>query len=641
MTGQTLLDFRGNPNRYGSEELRAHHRRFVELVEEFVTAEPQTRTADIHAESARLGARFLEREAQLAFWKRELAGLPEVTALPLDRPRPVERAGAGEVVGFAVDADVQRRAALLAEEAGTGIFTTLHAALAVLLGRLGDTDDVVIGTPVVGREASDSDDPEAGAFFNKTVLRSQVDTATSFVDHLSRVRDADRAAFAHAALPFDDLVATLGAESDPSHAPLFQVMLEFTDGGHPHYSSGDVTVSPIQREHRALGLDLVFSLTESETGGIIGRLRFATDVWDRAGAEALAARFVRILQTVTADPAAPIGDVDLLEQVEYAELAPVRDEPSVEPRTLPALLARAVEAGGDGDALVYQGRSLTYRELDAQSDRLARMLIGHGVGTGFGCGAGDRAIDRIGAGHLGGREVRGRVRPGRPELSGRSHRAHAHRFRCGVGLTVAAHRSSLPEITPWFVMDDASFGRDLAQHAAGTVADPDRLRPLRTADPAYLIYTSGSTGTPKGVVVTHIGLANFAEDERQRFAVTAESRTLHFSSPSFDASILELLHRGAVPAPRWWSRRRRCTAVPNWRTCCVANGSRTRSSPPPRSASVDPTGLDHIRCVVTGGETLSAGTGGAVGAGARTCSTRTARPRPPSSRASARTVDGR
>ncbi|ELB92191.1 non-ribosomal peptide synthetase, partial [Rhodococcus wratislaviensis IFP 2016] len=118
--GQTLLDFRGNPNRYGSEELRAHHRRFVELVEEFVTAEPQTRTADIHAESARLGARFLEREAQLAFWKRELVGLPEVTALPLDRPRPTERLGAGEVVGFAVDGDVQRRAAQLAEEAGTG-----------------------------------------------------------------------------------------------------------------------------------------------------------------------------------------------------------------------------------------------------------------------------------------------------------------------------------------------------------------------------------------------------------------------------------------------------------------------------------------------------------------------------------------
>ncbi|MDV7269061.1 condensation domain-containing protein, partial [Rhodococcus oxybenzonivorans] len=381
--GETLLDFRGNPNRYGPEELRAHHRRFAELIEKFITADPQTRTAAIHAESARLAARVLERQSQLDFWSRELAALPEVTALPLDRPRPAERDGAGDVVDFSVDAEVQRRVHELARDAGTGPFVAVHAALAILVGRLGDTDDVVIGTPIVGRDPIDSDDPESGTFFNKAVLRSHVDGASSFSGHLARIRDADRAAFAHAALPFDDLVARLVTEPDPSHAPLFQVMLEFTDGGHPHDTAGDVRIDPIEREHRPLGLDLVFSLTESESGGgIDGRVLYATDVWDRSSAEALAGRFVRILRAVTTDPAAPIGDVALLEPAEYAELSPVRGDTSVEPRTLPALLRHAVETGSDGVALVFEGRTLTYPELDEQSDRLARMLTRRGVGPG-------------------------------------------------------------------------------------------------------------------------------------------------------------------------------------------------------------------------------------------------------------------
>uniref|UniRef100_UPI000ADFB8FA non-ribosomal peptide synthetase n=1 Tax=Rhodococcus marinonascens TaxID=38311 RepID=UPI000ADFB8FA len=596
--GQTLLDFRGNPNRYSSEELRTHHRRFVELAEEFVTAEADTRITDIHAESARLGAEIRERESRLEFWKRDLAGLPEVIALPLDRPRPAERSGTGDVVGFALDADVHHRVAALAEEADTGVFTTLHAALAVLLGRIGDTDDVVIGTPVTAQGA--------GAFPDKVVLRSRVDGAASFIDHLHQIRDADRAAFTHAALPFDELVATLVAEPDSSHAPLFQVMLEFTAGGHPHDSPRSVTAGPIDSEpaklkHGAAGLDLVFSLSESESGGIRGQLRFATDVWDRGTVEALTARLVRILQAVTADPVSPIGDVDILEPVEYTELAPVHGEPSVEARSLPGLLLSAVEAGGDGDALVFEDRTLTYPQLDAQSDRLARILISHGVGPGSVVAlAIARSIESVLATWAVAKSGAAFV-PVDPHYPADRINHMLTDSGALVGLTVAAQRPSLPETTPWLVMDDAAFERSLAEQVTGAVTDEDRLRPLRTADPAYLIYTSGSTGTPKGVVVTHVGLANFAEDQRGRFVVTAESRTLHFSSPSFDASVLELLlavGAGAtmVVAPS--------TVYGGTELADLLHRERVTHAfvTPAALASVDPSRLDHIRCVVTGGE---------------------------------------
>ncbi|MFZ2178670.1 MAG: amino acid adenylation domain-containing protein, partial [Rhodococcus sp. (in: high G+C Gram-positive bacteria)] len=603
--GQTLLDFRGNPHRYGPEELRAHHRRFVELIEEFLAAEPQTRTADIHTESARQGARILERQSHREFWTRELAGLPEVSALPLDRPRPGERDGTSDVVEFAVDDRVRLAATELAAEAGTGMFTTLHAALAILLGRLGDTDDVVIGTPVVVREPAGSEPgsggPDTDVVFTDAVLRSPVNVASSFAEQLARVRDADRVAFAHAALPFDELVATLGIEPDPSHSPLFQVMLAFADEGHPHDSSGAAIVAPIDREERARGLDLAFSLAESGEGGLAGRLTFAVDVWDRDSAETLAGRFVRLLQAVTSDPSAPVGDAEILEAAESAALAPVRGEPPVEPRTLPELLRHAVAAGGDGAALIFDGVAVSYPELDERSSRLARILIRRGIGPGSVVAlAISRSTESVLATWAVAKSGAAFV-PVDPNYPADRIEHMLTDSGAALGLTTSAHRSRVTESAPWLVLDDPGFTELVERESAAEVTDDDRLRPLRMADPAYLIYTSGSTGTPKGVVVPHLGLADFATDERERFGVSPQSRTLHFSSPSFDASILELLLAVGAGATM--------VVAP----ATVYGGSELRELlqreqvthafvTPAALASVDPTSLDRLRCVVTGGE---------------------------------------
>ena len=157
---------------------------------------------------------------------------------------------------------------------------------------------------------------------------------------------------------------------------------------------------------------------------------------------------------------------------------------------------------------------------------------------------------------------------------------------------------------------------------------PSGRAPVRLEHAAYMIYTSGSTGLPKGVVVTHAGLANFATEQRERYAVTPSSRTLHFSSPSFDASVLELLlafGAGATmviaPADVYGGEELRSFLADNDVTHAFVT--------PAALASVDPAGLDDLEVVVVGGDACPPELVARWAPAAR-CSTPTAPPRPPS-----------
>src|SRR5574340_244371 len=232
---RTFVDFRGNPNRYRDDELRTHHARFLELVEEFIAADPDAKVADIHPESARIAARVRNDAEELGFWVSVLSGVGDVLELPADRVRPVVRSSRGGRVGFGVDAGLHERVVALAREHGSSVFMVMHAALAVLLARLADRDDVTVGTPVAGRGEAALDEV-VGMFVNTVVLRTRVEASVSFGDLLGRVRAGDLAAFAHAGVPFERVVEVLAPERSTAYSPLFQVMLEFQNRSEEHTS---------------------------------------------------------------------------------------------------------------------------------------------------------------------------------------------------------------------------------------------------------------------------------------------------------------------------------------------------------------------------------------------------------------------
>src|SRR5690606_22600438 len=137
-----------------------------------------------------------------AYWRENLAGAPESLELAADRPRPAVQSMRGADLPFTVPADLHRRMAQLATESGTSLFMVAHAAFAVLLSRLGSTDDVLVGTAVAGRGDA-ALDGMVGMFVNTLALRTTVDPEQSFRALLADVRDDDLAAFAHADVPFE------------------------------------------------------------------------------------------------------------------------------------------------------------------------------------------------------------------------------------------------------------------------------------------------------------------------------------------------------------------------------------------------------------------------------------------------------
>ncbi|WP_194290085.1 non-ribosomal peptide synthetase [Nocardia macrotermitis] len=272
------------------------------------------------------------------------------------------------------------------------------------------------------------------------------------------------------------------------------------------------------------------------------------------------------------------------------------------------LLTAAAESEPDDIAIRFNPsgdpadqRQLTYRELDAASSRLARALIERGIGAGDAVALGLRrgvesvvavwATAKAGAAFV-------PVDPTYPP------ERIAHMVAdsgAALGLTSSAHRAALGDAVEWIALDDPAQAARIAAHPDHPISYLDRIRPIDPRHPAYVIYTSGSTGTPKGVVVTHTGLGGLVAATRETLRVSRNSRVLHASSPSFDASVEELLVAFSVgatlvvvppdvfggPELAELLRRERVTHL---------------SMTPGALASLEPDGLDDLEVVEVGGD---------------------------------------
>uniref|UniRef100_UPI003D7B6208 amino acid adenylation domain-containing protein n=1 Tax=Nocardia brasiliensis TaxID=37326 RepID=UPI003D7B6208 len=269
-------------------------------------------------------------------------------------------------------------------------------------------------------------------------------------------------------------------------------------------------------------------------------------------------------------------------------------------------MATAAEANPDGIALTYADATatlsqLSYAELDERSTRLARLLIDRGIGPEDLVAIGiPRSIESVTAVWAVAKAGAGFV-PVDPNYPADRIDHMVKDSGAVFGLTTRAAAAQLPGQVEWLAIDDESCLRSLERYSTEPITNADRVGRLHAEHPAYVIYTSGSTGRPKGVVVTQAGLSSFCDEQRERYQVTSASRTLHFASPSFDASVLELLLAvgGAatmvIAAPTVFGGEELATLL---RRTGVTHAFIT----PAALASVEPAGLDELRVVVAGGE---------------------------------------
>ncbi|WP_280399412.1 condensation domain-containing protein, partial [Nocardia carnea] len=312
--------------------------------------------------------------AQIGYWSRQLAGIPDQLDLPADRPRPAVASGQGATYSFEIDEAVHAALAELARTHGVTFFMVVHAAFAVLLSRLSGEQDIVVGTPVAGRGERALDDV-IGMFVNTLALRTPIDPGAGFAELLDTVRGSDVAAFGHADLPFERLVEVLNPVRSQGRHPLFQVMLSLQNnnpqvrGELPGLTISGIE-SPIETAKFDLQLELAERIAESGAGaatahGVSAKFIYATDLFDRATVQGFADRFVRLLTEIVAAPATAVGDLEVLTDTERTR---VLGQWNATEHALPESLLldgfeRAAAAYPDRVAVSFEGTDLTYGEF--------------------------------------------------------------------------------------------------------------------------------------------------------------------------------------------------------------------------------------------------------------------------------------
>ncbi|MFE9327890.1 amino acid adenylation domain-containing protein [Nocardia sp. NPDC052278] len=474
---------------------------------------------------------------QIAFWRTELAGLPEQLALPTDRPRPAVLSSRGAVFAFEIDAEVHTALERIARDHHSTLFMVVHAALAVLLSRLAGTTDIAVGTPVAGRGDAALDNV-IGMFVNTLVLRGEVDPELSFDDLLRNFRRADVAAFGHADVPFERLVELLDPVRSMARHPLFQVMLTFQNMDRPELELPGLTVSGIDLGVVQAKFDLELTVVPREdhgaANGLAASFTYATDLFDEATVAGFAQRLNRVLGAVAADPHLVVGELELLAPAERQRM--LRDWNDTAHPVVPELLLdgyrRAVAAHPDAVAVAYEGAELTYREFDERVNRLARLLIQRGVGAEALVGlAVRRSIDLV-VGMYAIVTAGGAYVPLDPDHP-RERIAHILDTAAPVCvLTTTADAVSTGD-TPVVYLDTA----ELSAFSGDPVLPTELLRPVSLDNPAYVIFTSGSTGRPKGVAVTHAAINNQIEWMLAHYPLGPDDVYLQKTATAFDVSL--------------------------------------------------------------------------------------------------------
>ncbi|WP_217209819.1 condensation domain-containing protein, partial [Streptomyces sp. AC550_RSS872] len=436
---------------------------------------------------------------QLAYWARALADLPEQIELPTDRPRPATASYTGDSLTLPLPPVLHRELATLAQQNGVSLFMVLQAALATLLTRLGAGTDIPIGAPIASRTDEATEDL-VGFFVNTLVLRTDTSGQPTFRELLDRVRETNLGAYAHQDLPFERLVEHLNPTRTLAHHPLFQVMLTLNNIG--HNATGMLASMPglsSTLEHTGIGItkfDLAFAFNEATTDdgepdGLTLTVEFSTDLFDRGTAASLLQRLTHLLTAFTTDPEQSLAQVELLDPAERHQLLEEWNGQPVEnpPMNLVEQFEEQAAATPNAVALTYAGQKLTYAELNARANQLARHLAARGVGPeqfvavdiprGPDLIIGLLAVLKTGAAYV-------PIDPDYP-LERIAHILN--------DAAPALHLTTLDDL-------------DLDRYTDGNLTDTERTTPLTPHHPAYMIYTSGSTGRPKGVVVPHSAIDN-------------------------------------------------------------------------------------------------------------------------------------
>lgn len=469
------------------------------------------------------------------YWVERMADPPPVLALPADHPRTPDRDRREASRKTTLPPDLVQSVKALAAREGVTLFTVLLAAFHILLHRHSGETDIIVGSPVAGRNRAELAGM-IGLFVNTLPLRVRLDGRPSVRTLLARTAETVTGALAHQELPFDRLVEAVNPPRLTGHPPLAQAMFAFQNVPRRGWSLPGLKTDSWPLDSRRAACDLTLYTQDGPTG-LTATLHYDSSLFDAATADALLGRYTLLLGGMAADPDQPVGTLPLQPPAERARLLTAWNATGTPyPRTasIHALFAEQAARTPDAVAVIgHDGAALTYGELDRQANRLARHLRALGVAAEGRVGLWMERSPALIVALLAVLKAGGACVPLDRTMPATQ---AADRLR-DAGAAV-------------LVTDDAVPGELAATGAALLRPDADQPLVAQESDAPFddgvpaerlacVFFTSGSTGGAKAVAITHRGVVRLALGMGEAAPLPADT-LLHLAPLSFDAATFEI-----------------------------------------------------------------------------------------------------
>lgn len=587
------------------------------LIDEFIKAYKMLRNNDFIDDNLEIQfsdyaiwlSKFNESEEykkQLSYWKNELKDAPPLLELPYDKPKPKIQSVNCDKVDLLIDAKLKNKLLRISRNDNATLFMILFSAFEILLSKYSNQNEVVVGTPIAGRELKETE-PLIGFFVNNLAIRGKINAKESFRDFLIQIRDKTVSAYSNQTIPFDKIVEEIQPVRDLSHQPIFQVMFIYQNLIKTNNTLEDIDINEINIGNQTTNYDITFTLGENQNE-IKGILEYNSDLFNYSSMERMVDHFNAILNQIATDPEVAIEDIEIINEVEKNFiLNKINSEVEflVDPKNVPLKFINTCKEHEKNIAIIYDDnknvKKINYNEFDLKSNKLAQVLKENNISSEHRIGIYlERDINII----------------------------IAMFAILKSGAAFVPIDPSLPEERVNYILNDSSCSLLVVDSNTKSQADklniakleidsinfdelPDEydlsstINNIDSDNLAYIIYTSGSTGKPKGVMLSHKGLINLAGVQQNAFNITEQSNVMQFSSISFDASVWEIVMALLNGATLYMTSKEVISSGYDLSNYLKRNNITTITLPPSVLSVLPKGNYESLQTLITAGEAVS------------------------------------
>jgi len=478
----------------------------------------------------------LLKEAVIAkqeeYWLNRYEGEIPVLYMPVDYLRPAVQSFKGADIKFQTDEKLTAKLKEIAERMGVTLYMLLLAGFNILLSKYSGQEDIVVGSPIAGRQHADTENT-IGMFVNTLAMRNMPEGRKRFEEFLREVRENALRAYENQDYQFEELVEKVAVKRDLSRNPLFDVMFAMQNQDIYEIELEGLCISPYEMQNTISKFDI--TLTAEEKAGRIGfRMQYCTQLYRKETIERMAGHFINILSFISENTGSKLSEIDMLCGEEQHRLLYEFNNTYAEypkDKTIYELFEEQAAMTPDNIAAVYEDKQLSYRELNEKANRLARVLREKGVVPDSIAGIMvERSIEMI-IGILGILKAGGAYLP-------IDHEYPADRIRYMLEDSDASILLIQKQ-----TRGKADFNGEILEIDDELLYEGDRSN-LETVnspnDLAYIIYTSGTTGKPKGAMIEHKNVVRLMFNDKMQFNFNDKDVWTMFHSYCFDFSVWEM-----------------------------------------------------------------------------------------------------